>query len=151
MSGRGNFRGRSPSRARGGATSDMSRGRGSPAPSSGYDSPGSTSVGRGGGGGGPPRGYDQHRGRPGGGGFRGGGGGGRGGAAGSPGIFAEHVPHQIPPRLEAGSLQKLIDGFKSMKVKPERPLRPGYGTVGTPITLRANFFAMKVPQGPIYD
>lgn len=38
-----------------------------------------------------------------------------------------------------------------MKVKPERPLRPGYGTVGTPITVRANFFAMKVPQRAMYD
>lgn len=38
-----------------------------------------------------------------------------------------------------------------MNVKPNRPLRPGYGTAGTPITLRANFFAanLKVPLSTI--
>lgn len=41
--------------------------------------------------------------------------------------------------------------FKSIKASPDRPLRPGYGTLGTPITLRANFFPVKVPKGPIYD
>jgi hypothetical protein len=38
-----------------------------------------------------------------------------------------------------------------MKVQPERPLRPGYGTSGTPITLRANFFAVRLPKTVIYD
>jgi eukaryotic translation initiation factor 2C len=155
MSDRGNYRGRGPSRGRGGPA-DRSRGRGSPAPSSSHDSRSTTPGdhrGRGGGGGGPPRGYDQHRGGQGGGGYRGGGGGGghRGGAPGSAGIFAENVQPQIPSRLSGAELQKLIDGFKSIKIKPERPLRPGYGTVGAPVTLRANFFAMRVPQGPIYD
>jgi eukaryotic translation initiation factor 2C len=46
---------------------------------------------------------------------------------------------------------RLITGFKSFKVKPERPLRPEYGTVGKDVTLRANFFPVQVPQGPIYD
>jgi len=154
MSDRGNYRGRGPSRGRGGPA-DRSRGRGSPAPSSGYDSHTSAPSdyrgrgGRGGGGGGgPPRGHDQPRGGPGGGGYRGGG---RGGGGSDTGIFAENVQLQVPPRLSGSELQKLIDGFKSIKIKPERPLRPGYGTVGTPITLRANFFAMKVPQGPIFD
>lgn len=153
MSDRGNYRGRGPSRGRGGPA-DMSRGRGSPAPSGSQDSR-STTPGDHRGRGGPPRGYDQQRGGHGGGGYRGGGGGGgggyRGGAPGSAGIFAENIPPQIPARLSGAELQKLIDGFKSIKIKPERPLRPGYGTVGTPVTLRANFFAMKVPQGPIYD
>lgn len=84
---------------------------------------------------------------------RGGGvGGGRGrGGFGGPVVFAENVPAQVPARLSAANLQHLIAGFKSLSVKADRPLRPGYGTVGTPITLRANFFAVKVPQGPIYD
>ena len=82
----------------------------------------------------------------------GGGGGGRGrGGFGGAGIFAENIPAQVPARLSAANLQQLITGFKSLSVKPDRPLRPGYGTLGTPITLRANFFAVKVPQGPIYD
>lgn len=81
----------------------------------------------------------------------GGGGGGRGRGFGGPVIFAENVPAQVPARLSAANLQQLITGFKSLSAKPERPLRPGYGNVGTPIKLRANFFAVKVPQGPIYD
>lgn len=102
-------------------------------------------------GGGPRgRGGDNPRGR----GFdRGGGGGGgrgRGGATG-PLIFQENAPVQVPTRLSDSSLQQLIANFKSMKVVPERPVRPGYGTKGTPIMLRANFFAVRVPQGPIYD
>ena len=123
----GNFRGRdgqAPGRGRGGQDFPA-RGRG------GHDS------GRGAG-----RGFDP----------RGGGGGGRGrGGFGGPVIFQENVPAQVPSRLSTANLQQLITGFKSLKAKPDRPLRPGYGTVGTPITLRANFFAVKVPQGPIYD
>ena len=126
----GNFRGRggqAPGRGRGGQDFPA-RGRG------GHDS------GRGGG-----RGFDPR------GGGGGGGGGGRGRGFGGPVIFAENVPAQVPARLSTINLQQLITGFKSLSVKPDRPLRPGYGTVGTPITLRANFFAVKVPQGPIYD
>ena len=127
----GNFRGRggpAPGRGRGGQDFPA-RGRG------GHD------RGRGGGsGGGGGRGFEP----------RGGGGRGRGGFGG-PVIFAENVPAPVPARLSAASLQQVITGFKSLSVKPDRPLRPGYGTVGTPITLRANFFAVKVPQGPIYD
>lgn len=128
----GNFRGRGgPGRGRGGQDFPA-RGRG------GHDS------GRGGGSGGDGgRGFEPRG---------GGGGGGRGrGGFGGPVIFAENVPAPVPARLSAASLQQVITGFKSLSVKPDRPLRPGYGTVGTPITLRANFFAVKVPQGPIYD
>ncbi|KAF9555709.1 argonaute-like protein [Agrocybe pediades] len=94
-----------------------------------------------------------HRGRGAGGG-RGGRGGSsatRGGAGGSGGIFREGVPAQVPSRLADTSMQQLVAKFKSLEVIPDRPLRPGYGTAGTPITLRANFFPIKVPQGPIYD
>ena len=76
---------------------------------------------------------------------------GRGRGFGGPAIFAENVPAQVPDRLSAANLQQLITGFKSLTVKPDRPLRPEYGTLGKPITLRANFFAVKVPQQPIYD
>lgn len=130
MSERGNFRGRGgqgPSRGRGGQ--DFSgRGRG------GHDS-GRGSLPGGGGG----RGFQS----------RGGGGRGRGGPG--PVIFAENVPAHVPDRLSAARLQQHIARLKSLTVRPERPLRPGYGTLGTPITLRANFFPVKVPQGPIYD
>jgi eukaryotic translation initiation factor 2C len=36
-------------------------------------------------------------------------------------------------------------------LQTEQPLRPGYGTIGRAVTLRANFFPVKVPKGPIYD
>lgn len=117
-----------------------SGGRGSQAPGRGRGAQGGYGGSRGGGGGGG-RGFDP----------RGGGGGGGGRGRGGPVVFAENVPAQVPARLSAANLQQLITGFKSLSVQPDRPLRPGYGTVGTPITLRANFFAVKVPQGPIYD
>ena len=141
MSNRGGRGGQAPSRGRGGQ--DFSaRGRG------GYDS-GRGSPGDRGRGGSGGRGFEPRGG--GGRGFdRGGGGRGRGGFGG-PVIFAENVPANVPDRLSPAKLQQLITGLKSLQVKPERPLRPGYGTVGTPVTLRANFFAVKVPQGPVYD
>lgn len=106
------------------------------------------------GGGGPPGGF-QGGGRGGGGGRgqgfggQGGRGGGRGG--GPPAIFAGNVPAQIPARLSGPDLQNLINSFKSVTIRPDRPLRPGWGTAGNAITLRANFFPVRVPQGPIYD
>jgi len=140
MSDRSNPRGRggqAPSRGRGGGQDFPARGRSPGGYDGGRGSPGDR--GRGGGGGG--RGFEP----------RGGAGGGRGRGFGGPVIFAENVPAQVPARLSPANLQKLITGFKSLKVRPERPLRPGYGTAGTEVTLRANFFAVKVPQGPIYD
>ncbi|KAG6897857.1 hypothetical protein C0992_009995 [Termitomyces sp. T32_za158] len=76
---------------------------------------------------------------------------GRGGRGGGPVIFAEDSPANIPPRLDDASHASLVKAFKSLKVIPDRPLRPGYGTLGTQITLRANFFPLKLPKGPIYD
>ena len=75
----------------------------------------------------------------------------RGQGFGGPVIFAADSPAHIPPRLEPVSHDQLIKSFKTLKVTNDRPLRPGYGTAGTPITLRANFFPVKVPKGPIYD
>ncbi|KAG6916362.1 hypothetical protein DXG01_007198 [Tephrocybe rancida] len=82
------------------------------------------------------------------GGFRGGPARGRGGG---PVIYAETAPANIPSRLDDASHVSLIKAFKSLKVIPERPLRPGFGTLGTAITLRANFFPVKLPKGPFYD
>ncbi|KAJ2913428.1 hypothetical protein MD484_g6984, partial [Candolleomyces efflorescens] len=110
---------------------------------------------RGGGGGG--RGFD-NRGRGGAprgrGGFPGGPGGFGGGGANAPGVFNEGVPATLPPRLNDSTQQALISSFKNLSLSqrpgPERPLRPGYGTRGRPVTLRANFFAVRLPKGPIY-
>lgn len=59
-----------------------------------------------------------------------------------PVIYAANTPVRIDPRLTDASHDQLVVAFKKLVVKNERPLRPGYGTLGTPITLRANFFAV---------
>lgn len=112
-------------------------------------------------GGGAPRGGGGDRGgaAPRGGGFdrggppRGGSGfvprGGGGGRGGPPGIFQANVPAHIDPRISTSD--QLVTAFKKLAVSTEMPLRPGYGKMGREITLRANFFAIKVPKKPIYD
>ncbi|SJL06473.1 uncharacterized protein ARMOST_09812 [Armillaria ostoyae] len=107
--------------------------------------------------GGPDRGRGGP-GRGGGGGGRGGGdnfprggrGGGRGGFSG-PVIFKENVPARIPDHLTLERQNKLIDALRKVPPKPERPTRPAFGTSGKSITLRANFFAVKLPKGPLYE
>jgi hypothetical protein len=64
-------------------------------------------------------------------------------------IFQESTPAHVPDRLSDTKLSSLISSFNSLRVSattPDRPLRPGYGTVGTPVTLRANFFAVKISK-----
>jgi len=108
--------------------------------------------------GGPPRGGGPSRGRvgpPGRGGYGGRGGGGpRGGAPTGPLIFKESTPARVPDRLSDPQLSSLISSFGSLRVSgnkvsvasPERPLRPGFGTLGTKITLRANFFPLRISK-----
>ncbi|TFK25878.1 QDE2 protein [Coprinopsis marcescibilis] len=106
--------------------------------------------------GGPPDRGGPPRGRGGGGhdsGFRGRGGGPGGGGArgfGGPVIFAENTPAQLPTRLTDSGQDQLIQKFNKQRPSVSRPLRPGYGTRGTPVTLRSNFFAMALPKGPIF-
>jgi hypothetical protein len=83
---------------------------------------------------------------------RGGGrGGGGGGSRSRPPaeIFQANVPARIDSRITASD--ELVNAFKRVAVVDSRPLRPGYGTLGRPITLRANFFAVRVPKTPIFD
>lgn len=66
------------------------------------------------------------------------------------GIFAAGSPVRLEPRLN--ELDSLITSFKQLAVTPEMPLRPGFGTAGTPITLRSNFFALRLPKAlQIYE
>ncbi|KAJ7747641.1 argonaute-like protein [Mycena maculata] len=74
-----------------------------------------------------------------------------GGPPRGPVIFAENITANIPPRLSNDSHDDLMNSLKTVEADPERPLRPGYGTLGKAITLRANFFAVRVPAGPIFD
>lgn len=113
--------------------------------------------------GGPPRGGGPSRGRvgpPGRGGY-GSSYGSRGGAPTGPIIFKESIPARVPDRLSDPKLSSLISSFNSLRVSgnkvfststqgPERPLRPGFGTLGTNITLRANFFALRISKNIPY-
>ena len=154
------IRGSSPGRGR------IERGRGD---TSSEERGGRGSGFRGGGGGGDfrgGRGGRDFRGGRGGTDFRGSPrGGGRTGSI----IFQ---PGPVPPvdaRLLPRDLDQLITSFKGLEAKvclrllsqvaqikhdifqTDLPLRPGYGTLGNQITLRANFFPVRVPKGPIYD
>jgi eukaryotic translation initiation factor 2C len=125
MSQRGDFRG---------------RGRGSPERGGGGGERGGPPSRGGGGGGGPPRG-------------RGGGPGGFGGGrrrGGPPAIFASGVPPRVDPRL-AASKSAVKANLQVTPYDPSHPLRPGYGTLGTEVILRANFFPVTIPNRPIYE
>ncbi|KAF8960908.1 argonaute-like protein [Flammula alnicola] len=118
-------RGYDRGRGRGG-----SGGRGSPDP-----------RGRGGG-------FDRGRGGPPRGGF---GGGGRGGGP-QGGVFRAGEPANIDTRLTDQSQDALVASLQSLTLKPnELPLRPGFGKEGKAIKLRANFFPVKVPKGPLFE
>lgn len=58
----------------------------------------------------------------------------------------------IDSRLEGDAQNALVRSFKTISINPnELPLRPGLGTQGTAIKLRANFFPVRVPKGPLYE
>jgi eukaryotic translation initiation factor 2C len=128
MSGRGDRGGRGGGRGRGDGPRGVSPGRGAPRGSS-------PSGPRGGGGGpqgrgGPPRG--------------------RGGAP-PPAQPAIAAPAQGPANVDARltTIDKGVEKFKTIKAGPEHPLRPGFGTAGKAIKLRANFFALKFEKNLI--
>ena len=67
-------------------------------------------------------------------------------------IYPPNQPVALPPRFTVESQKALIDRFEAEGGNfSELPLRPGYGTLGTEIKLRANFFTVKLPEGPFYD
>ncbi|KAG7440908.1 argonaute-like protein [Guyanagaster necrorhizus] len=74
----------------------------------------------------------------------------RGGFSG-PNIYKENVPAQIPDCLTPENQDKLIGALRKVPPKPERPTRPGFGTLGKPVVLRANFFVVKLPEGPLFE
>jgi hypothetical protein len=118
------------------------RGRGS-GPGRGGGRGGSRSNG-GDGSGGSPR---DESGRPphGGGGL--GGGRGRGGP---PAIHAAGASPRIDPRLASVPAAEATD-LAAEPYNPRHPLRPGYGTLGTEVILRANFFPITIPKRPILE
>ncbi|KAI0705527.1 argonaute-like protein [Earliella scabrosa] len=151
--GRGQDRGGRGGRGGGGRGGGPSGRGGSPAPSSGGYSRGGDRGGFRGDRGGYHRGGDR-------GGFRGGDRGGRGsdrgGFRGAPrgrgSVFAPHEPANIDARLTDGSQDALVLSMRSLRLQDsDLPSRPDFGTIGTQIKLRTNFFPINVPKGPIHE
>ena len=58
----------------------------------------------------------------------------------------------LDARLTDKSQDAVITSLKSLRLQAdELPLRPGFGKEGREIKLRANFFPVKVPKGPLYE
>ena len=69
-----------------------------------------------------------------------------------PRIFAPGPPANIDARLLDNSDKALVSSFQKITLQPdELPLRPGFGTAGRSIKLRANFFPVRVPKGPLFE
>lgn len=67
-------------------------------------------------------------------------------------VFAPNVPANIDTRIQNNSDKQLVTSFASVRVGDnELPLRPGFGTVGREIKLRANFFPVRIPAGSLYE
>ena len=61
---------------------------------------------------------------------------------------------QLDARLRDNSQDQVVQSLKQLRLEPtgpELPARPGYGTVGKQISMRANFFPVKVPKIPLYE
>lgn len=68
-------------------------------------------------------------------------------ASGDQKIFGSPAP--VDERLRSSG--ELVKTLKNLPYNAERPSRPGFGTLGTKITLRANFFPVKFERQILYD
>ncbi|TBU46218.1 argonaute-like protein [Dichomitus squalens] len=86
-------------------------------------------------------------------GSRGGSRGGRGsGSRGRGGVFAPDRPAVVDPRLTDNSQDQLVVSLRSLRLNDnDLPVRPGFGTAGSPIKLRTNFFPLTLPKTPFYE
>ncbi|KAG8934182.1 hypothetical protein FRC02_010448 [Tulasnella sp. 418] len=67
-----------------------------------------------------------------------------------PGIFAPNVPAILDARLEDDALQQsLVSRFNTLQLTGDFPYRSNWGTVGTPVKLRANHFALNYQKGQL--
>ncbi|OBZ66780.1 Protein argonaute MEL1 [Grifola frondosa] len=67
-------------------------------------------------------------------------------------VFAPDEPAVIDGRLKDNSQDALVASFRGLQLSDtDLPLRPDFGTVGRPITLRTNFFPIRVPKGPLFE
>ncbi|KAI0065147.1 Piwi-domain-containing protein [Artomyces pyxidatus] len=129
---------------RGGPRGGAGGGRGSPAPSS------QGSYG-GGARGSPQRGGDRGGGSRGGRGFAPAGRGAPSAYANVPLIYnpTPSTPTQLDARISQAD--SLIPALKGLHLGPERPARPGYGTAGRAIVVRANFYAVNLSKDAFFE
>ena len=67
-------------------------------------------------------------------------------------VFNPGTPAVLDRRLQDKSDDALIQSFRSLKLRDtDLPTRPGFGTQGRAIKLRANFFPVTGPKGPIFE
>jgi hypothetical protein len=61
-------------------------------------------------------------------------------------------PVSVDARLQDNSQDTVVASLKSLSIASnDLPVRPGFGTAGRSIKLRANFFPVQVPKGPLYE
>ena len=65
-------------------------------------------------------------------------------------VFAAGQPPTQDARLADAELNRLVQSFKAVKVQPDMPLRPGWGTQGEAGVVRTNFFAVRLPKDATY-
>jgi eukaryotic translation initiation factor 2C len=73
----------------------------------------------------------------------------RGGYGGGPLIY--NAGQRPQPDLSLVSPNEVIVRTRKSNPGPERPARPGYGTAGRAVALRANFFALESMPDMIYE
>ena len=67
-------------------------------------------------------------------------------------VFRAGVPANIDSRLSDNSQEVLINALRNLRLKSDDlPVRPGFGTEGRPIKLRANYFPIKVRSSTYYE
>ena len=67
-------------------------------------------------------------------------------------VFLPGVPANVDARLTDNSEEALVASLKSLTLRDtDLPTRPGFGTSGTQIKLRTNFFPVRVPKGPLHE
>ncbi|KAF9023414.1 argonaute-like protein [Hymenopellis radicata] len=68
-------------------------------------------------------------------------------------IFSPGTTANIDARLLDGSDTALVNSFRSLNLNSstELPLRPGFGSIGTEVKLRANFFPVQIPRRALYE
>lgn len=68
-------------------------------------------------------------------------------------MFLAGRPANVDDRIANNSDKTLVSSFRTQgRPDPdEMPLRPDFGTAGNEIKLRANFFPVRIPKGPLYE